>query len=206
MPTDKQVRAQVTMTGPLERIQCYFAEFQASVEACRSADDASRPERLKNAYGALHRLRDRYRREKKQKRLSPWQQPPLEKVFEKDKFIESMMRIRQVSEHVVASEPSSFRTPDNVPLGRRGSFGGRDVRCADRDGARHGRRAANDRPSSEVGRGREADQKSAEQCDDSKGALELSNTGRGRDDDHSARHNARHLRLRGAVGHGQSVN
>ena len=103
------------MTGPLERIQCYFAEFQASVEACRSADDASPPERLKNAYGALHRLRDRYRRERKQKRLSPWQQPPLEKVFEKDKFIESMMRIRQVSEHVVASV-QLYRT-DSVPLG-----------------------------------------------------------------------------------------
>ena len=117
MSTDKQNRARVTMTGPLERIRSYFAEFQGSVEACRSADDASGPERLKNAYGALHRLRDRYLREKAKQRLSPAQQAPLEKVFEKDKFIESMMLVRQVSEHVVAREPIQLWTPDNVPIG-----------------------------------------------------------------------------------------
>jgi hypothetical protein len=99
------------MTEPLDRIAQYFEEFQRSVADCRLADEF-RSERWKNAYGALGRLRDRYLFEKS--RLTPGQRAALEKVFEKDTFIEGMMDVRTTSEHVVKRDgPMQLWTSEN---------------------------------------------------------------------------------------------
>ena len=102
------------MTEALERIDEYFKEFRDAVNDCRLAG-SFRAADWKEAYGALGRLRDRYLHEKEN--LTPEQQAPLQKVFEEDVFIRGMMEVRQVSEHVVRSEPGPLiRTTGNAPI------------------------------------------------------------------------------------------
>jgi hypothetical protein len=100
---------------PLERIASYLDEFRRAVEDCRHSarsSDLFRPEHWKNAYGALGRLRDRYKHEKD--RLTPAQRDALQKVFENDHFIRSMMEIRQVGEHVTRRCPITLCTDENI--------------------------------------------------------------------------------------------
>jgi hypothetical protein len=102
------------MTEALERIAAYFEEFREAVNDCRTAA-SFRAADWKEAYGALGRLRDRYVHEREtstsEERLA------LEKVFENDTFIEGMMEVRQVSEHVVRRSPGPLiRTTGNVPI------------------------------------------------------------------------------------------
>jgi hypothetical protein len=100
---------------PLERIASYLDEFRRAVEDCRHSvrsSDLFRSEYWKNAYGALGRLRDRYKHEKD--RLTPAQRDALQKVFENDHFIRSMMEIRQVGEHVTRRCPITLCTDENI--------------------------------------------------------------------------------------------
>ena len=98
----------------LKRIASYFEEFQRSVNDCRSAD-AFRPEHWKNAYGALGRLRDRYKVEKPN--LTSEQQAALEKALENDVFFRGMMNARQVAEHVhQGDKPTMLVTSQNIPI------------------------------------------------------------------------------------------
>ena len=105
------------MTEALGRIDNYFQEFRQVVDACRKAE-SFKPADWKNAYGALGRLRDRYRHEKED--LTPGQQAALQKVFYDDLFIKGMMAIRQVSEHVTYVSRDApgplIRTTWNEPI------------------------------------------------------------------------------------------
>jgi hypothetical protein len=86
------------MSEALERIRQYSVEFSQSVERCSSASAFVSLD-LKNAYGALGRLRDRYVREKTV--LTPNERAALQKALDDDVFIDGMMNLRQLAEHVV---------------------------------------------------------------------------------------------------------
>lgn len=101
------------MTEALERVVAYFEEFRGSVNDCRQAG-SFRPSDWKEAYGALGRLRDRYKHEKGG--LTADQRAALEKVFENDPFIEGMMEFRQVGEHVIRRGGPLIRTTGNAPI------------------------------------------------------------------------------------------
>ena len=90
--------------------------FQRSVDACRLARwaDPFLPDPWHNAYGALGRLRDRYKIEKAN--LTSEQQFALQKVFVRDTFIDGMMQVRQVSEYVTQGDWTVLRTPQNIPV------------------------------------------------------------------------------------------
>jgi hypothetical protein len=101
------------MTASLERVTAYFEEFRESVNGCRSAD-SFKLGNWKGAYGALGRLRDRYLHEKGE--LTSAQRAARQKVFENDTFIEGMMELRQVGEHVIRRGEPLIRTTGNAPI------------------------------------------------------------------------------------------
>jgi hypothetical protein len=69
---------------------------------------------FEDAYNRLSRLRDRYLKDKFSLDLS--EQQALAKVFEDDKFIEGMLNIRQVGEHVQHRTGAVLRTTSNAPI------------------------------------------------------------------------------------------
>lgn len=97
----------VPMSEHFDRIEAYFAAFSESIERCRTAD-TFKPADWQDAYNRLSRLRDRYIKEKPY--LTPSQQAALAKVFENDHFIEGLLDIRQIGEHV------HKRTTPTVPI------------------------------------------------------------------------------------------
>jgi hypothetical protein len=112
--TKPSVPSPSSTEGPLERIASDFDAFRRSIDDCRRSTDPFRSEQFKGAYGALARLRDRYRHEREN--LTSEQRVPLERVFEKDKFIAGMMELRQVAEHVIRRGGPLIYTTGNAPI------------------------------------------------------------------------------------------
>jgi hypothetical protein len=101
------------MTAGLERIEEYFQAFREAIGRCRSAA-AFQAADWQDAYARLSRLRDRYLKEREA--LAPSERNALMKVFEQDTFIEGMMDMRQVGEHVIKRGGPVIRTTSNVPI------------------------------------------------------------------------------------------
>src|SRR5262245_23147452 len=92
-------------TSPKEALQRIVADFD---EFCRCVDrfrraDGFRPEDCKAAYEAFYRVRERYDKEKKN--LTACQRAPLDNVFWQNVFTKGAIEIRQVSQHIVRTEP-----------------------------------------------------------------------------------------------------
>ncbi len=101
------------MESAIDRIAAQFEEFKQSIEYCRKGSVFRSADR-KEAYGALGRVRDRYKFEKED--LTTLERAPLRKVFEDDTFIKGMMDIRQIGEHVVCRGGPLIRTTRNAPI------------------------------------------------------------------------------------------
>jgi hypothetical protein len=130
----------VAVTEGFTWVRKYFDEYCQGVENCRAADPAT-PVVLKAAYGALHRLRDRYEHEKKG--LDEKERMALEKVFEHDVFIKGLMNIRQIGEHVIHRKGATLFTLANtqftlpVQTSAGMMFASRLVTVDDTNGVRH---------------------------------------------------------------------
>jgi hypothetical protein len=101
------------VTDGLRRVLKDFEEFCQSVENCRAVS-SSKPVELKAAYGALSRLRERYKLEKDN--LDDGERTALKKVFEDDVFMEGLMDIRQIAEHVIKRKDPVIYTTGNAPI------------------------------------------------------------------------------------------
>lgn len=104
------------MTTPshaLASIQTYFAHFRESVERARK-EAIFRTADWQDAYARLARLRERYLSEAVN--LTRAEGTALSKVFEHDVFIEGMMQMRQVAEHIHRRETFIIRRVDNSPM------------------------------------------------------------------------------------------
>lgn len=86
------------MSEALDRILDYARAFSDGVARCRATIFNAAD--VQDAYNRLSRLRDRYRHEKRERRLDPVEEQALRKVFEEDPFIEGMLDGRQIGEHV----------------------------------------------------------------------------------------------------------
>ena len=86
---------------------------------------------IQDAYSRLYRLRERYRHEAAS--LDPNERAALRKVFENDRFIEGMGKVRAISDHVEKGL-TVLRHTDNSPFSvRRRCFCG-SLRLPDRHG------------------------------------------------------------------------
>jgi hypothetical protein len=113
--TNPSVPPPSSTEGPLERIAAEVDAFRRSLDDCRgSTDPFIRSERLKKAHIALGTLWNRYKHEKEY--LNSGQRVALEKVFEKYKFIQGMMELRRVAEHVTLPEGPLIYTIGNAPV------------------------------------------------------------------------------------------
>jgi len=118
-------------------IEIYFDEFCAAVERCREAGEFF-PADWKDAYNRLSRLRDRYNREKPN--LTNLERDALAKPFKRDAFIEGMLAIRQIGEHVEqhdtiqVSFPSNYRITLPTGVSAMSMFARRIVSLTDTDG------------------------------------------------------------------------
>jgi len=95
------------MSESFARIEKYFVDFSEGIERCRKATTFNAAD-WQDAYNRLNRLRDRYLNEKPN--LTPSELTALAKVFEQDTFIEGLLNIRVIGEHV------QKRTPPVIPL------------------------------------------------------------------------------------------
>ncbi len=95
----------------LQIIEEKFREFCAQIERCRTAQPVDLAD-LQDAYSRLARLRVRYEREKDQRNLNRSELEPLSNVFEHNIFIEGLMNIRNVGDHVEKHESFRVSTPD----------------------------------------------------------------------------------------------
>jgi hypothetical protein len=106
------------MSEALERIRRLAQDFTELVERCRICNTIAVPIKtadLQDAYSRLNRLRERYIREKKY--LTASEHQALSKVFEHDTFIEGLITIRVVGDHVEQrTNPVVIYTRANVPL------------------------------------------------------------------------------------------
>jgi hypothetical protein len=106
------------MSEALEKIRDYAQDFSELVERfrCRSTIGTFKAADWEDAYNRLSRLRERYIREKSY--LDPSERQALTKVFEEDTFIEGLLHIRQIGEHVQISgrEPVVIRSLTNAPI------------------------------------------------------------------------------------------
>lgn len=103
------------MTGRLERIEKAFEEFRSKVADCRNEATSDMAD-IRHAYERFSRLRERrerYEHEANERTLSPTEHAALRKVFEDDKFIESVGKVRGISEHVETGDVELLDT-DNV--------------------------------------------------------------------------------------------
>ena len=98
------------MTDGLKRIENEFSDFNEKVEQCRDADSSTIAD-IRDAYSRLNRLRNRYEKEKKT--LAATEQAALKNVFEDDKFMEGMGKVRVISEHVLERHGAVLSFPDN---------------------------------------------------------------------------------------------
>ena len=103
------------MSDALETIEEYFQEFRDGIVRCEAALQFNRADLL-DAQNRLARLRDRYIAEKDD--LSLFERKALSKVFEKDVFIQGMLNVRQIGEHVTKRSGGAviLRTPANAPI------------------------------------------------------------------------------------------
>jgi hypothetical protein len=95
------------MSESFSWIEKYFVDFSEGVERCRTATAFNAAD-WQDTYNRLNRLRERYKKERAN--LSPSEQTALAKVFEQDNFIEGLLNIRQIGEHV------QKRTPPIIPV------------------------------------------------------------------------------------------
>lgn len=95
------------MSESFARIEKYFVDFSEGIDRCRTAATFNAAD-WQDAYNRLNRLRDRYLNEKLS--LIPSELTALAKVFEQDAFIEGLLNIRVIGEHV------QKRTPPVIPL------------------------------------------------------------------------------------------
>ena len=96
----------------IDRIIEAARAFSEGVASCHAAPYNSAD--YQDAYNRLNRLRERYIKEKSS--LDPSEQQALAKVFEDDRFIEGMLNIRQVGEHVKHRTGAVLRTTSNAPI------------------------------------------------------------------------------------------
>jgi len=127
----------------LVRIEVYYEGFRAGLKRCRDAETFIMADWC-DVYGRLGQLRDRYEIESKQKTLTPSQDRALRKVFEDDKFIEGLLTIRTIGEHVVKRDGAPvFYTSANAPIYITASASAMDVlsnkvvSLKDREGQSH---------------------------------------------------------------------
>jgi hypothetical protein len=105
------------MSDALDRILPYSLAFSKAIDRCRSAStsgssfDAADWE---DAYNRLSRLRDRYTHEASN--FTSSERKALSKVFEEDTFIEGLLNIRQIGEHVQMREEPVIRLMTNAPI------------------------------------------------------------------------------------------
>lgn len=99
-----------------QRIEAYFEEFCRGLARCLGEEPFDRAD-LFDIYARLSRLRDRFTEEKERRNFHPAELAALSKVFEDDRFIEGMMNMRQVAEHVrKRGEKFDIWTKDNAPI------------------------------------------------------------------------------------------
>lgn len=107
------------MTDGLKRIEKEFGAFRSKVADCR--DEASDMGDIRDAYGRFNRMRDRYKHEAdKAHSLNPTETKALSKVFKEDVFIDSVGRIRGISEHVETGDDGSSLSGEVLLLRRFG--------------------------------------------------------------------------------------
>lgn len=134
------IRTTVPMSEHFDRIEAYFAAFSEIIERCRTAPTFN-PADCQDAYNRLSRLRDRYLKEKPH--LTPSEQAALAKVFENDHFIEGLLNIRQIGEHVQKRTPATIpvytTTPITIPVETSAGslFDGPIVILSDTQGRKH---------------------------------------------------------------------
>jgi hypothetical protein len=129
------------MPEALNRILDYARKFSDKIEVCRHYPTFNAAD-WEDAYNRLSRLRDRYLHEKPN--LDPAEAQALRKVFEEDDFIEDMLKVRQIGEHVhQGNDPSTVRLMTNatipicVETSALGFFGAAVVRLPDIRGQLH---------------------------------------------------------------------
>jgi len=101
------------MSEALDRILPYAHSFSELIERCRH-DPTFNAADWQDAYNRLNRLRDRYNHEKSN--LDHSERQALIKVFEEDAFIEGLLHIRQIGEHVQMRSEPVIRSMTNAPI------------------------------------------------------------------------------------------
>lgn len=101
------------MSEALDRILPYAHAFSEGIDRCRSATIFKAAD-WQDAYNRLSRMRDRYIHEKSN--LDPSERQALTKVFEEDNFIEGLLNIRQIGEHVQMRREPVIRLMTNAPF------------------------------------------------------------------------------------------
>ncbi len=96
-----------------ERVEGYYMAFRDGIARCQNAPCFIAAD-WQDAYARLARLRERYCFEAPS--LSKSERNALSKVFEHDTFIEGMMNLRQIAEHVQKRTDLVIRTTNNVPI------------------------------------------------------------------------------------------
>lgn len=129
------------MSQALDQIESYLNEFSEGIERCANASTFKRAD-WQDAYNRLSRLRDRYKKEKPN--LTASEKKPLAKVFEDDKFIETLLDTRQIGEHVTKRTTPTvaiYTTGATVKIPYEVSalpmFAGPTVTIPDTDGRHH---------------------------------------------------------------------
>lgn len=101
------------MSEALNRILPYALAFSEGVDRCRTAT-AFKAADWQDAYNRLSRMRDRYIHERSN--LDPSELQALIKVFEEDTFIQGLLNIRQIGEHVQMRKEPVIRLMTNAPF------------------------------------------------------------------------------------------
>jgi hypothetical protein len=101
-----------------QRIKEDYKAFCESIKKCRMAKTFDRAE-WQDAYERGARVRDRFRKERRQGNLTQSELKVLSKVFDDDEFTKGMMETRNVGEHAQkrqTQESIVIRTPYNQPI------------------------------------------------------------------------------------------
>ena len=101
------------MSEALNKILTDADEFYEGVSRCRESSAYNAGD-MKDAYGRLNRLRERYCHEKPN--LDDFECQALEKVFENDTLIAGLVDIRQIGEHVQSEPRPTCRLPSHYSL------------------------------------------------------------------------------------------
>jgi len=104
--------AKADSTDALNRVERDYEAFSEGVARCQGAPSYT-PADYQDAYERLYRLKQRFMKEQKAKSLGQSEYKALSKVFEKDRFIDSLLDIRNVSAHVLKGGDLAISTKDN---------------------------------------------------------------------------------------------